>query len=88
MASKTTPGEWNVSKSVNDYTIISENNGYDIATVFQYSRNIPQDEAEANAKLMAASKDLLEALIGIIVITDRNHVAWDKAHAAISKANN
>ena len=45
-------------------------------------------EEIANARLVSAAPDLLEALQGILEITDRNHVAWGKAHAAIKKALN
>lgn len=41
---------------------------------------------EADARLIAAAPDLLGALKGILAITDRQHVAWDRAHAAIAKA--
>ncbi len=41
---------------------------------------------DAPARLMDAAPDLLEALKGILRITDRKHVAWDKARAAIAKA--
>jgi hypothetical protein len=47
---------------------------------------ISRQEAEANARLIAAAPDLLAALKGILVITDRDHVVWDAARAAIAKA--
>jgi hypothetical protein len=40
----------------------------------------------ANAKLIAAAPELLEALIEVVRISDRKHDAWDKAKAAIKKA--
>lgn len=43
-------------------------------------------DAEANAKLMAAAPDLLEALKEVVRISDRKHIAWDKAKEAIFKA--
>jgi hypothetical protein len=43
-------------------------------------------EAKDDARLIAAAPDLLEALKELIAITDRDHVAWDKAKAAIAKA--
>ena len=59
---KHTPGIWNYSKTVNDYSIHAGTSPSDIAGVYQYSRNIPPEEAEANAKLIAAAPDLLQAL--------------------------
>jgi hypothetical protein len=47
---------------------------------------VSQDEAEANAHLIAAAPELLEALEEVVAISDRKHNAWDKAHAAIAKA--
>lgn len=45
------------------------------------------DEQKLNAKLLeAAAPELLAALEGILAITDRNHIAWHAAHAAIRKA--
>lgn len=41
---------------------------------------------QAEARRTNAVPDLIEAIEGIFAITDRNHVAWDKAHAAIAKA--
>jgi hypothetical protein len=43
-------------------------------------------ESQANAQLMASAPDLLEALIEVVRISDRNHNAWDKAKKAIEKA--
>jgi hypothetical protein len=40
----------------------------------------------ANARLVTAAPDLLEALQEVVAISDRKHNAWDKAHAAIAKA--
>lgn len=53
--------------------------------VFFLPRGKPE-EGMANALLVAAAPDLLEALKGILTITDRNHVVWEKARAAIAKA--
>lgn len=43
-------------------------------------------EYEQYAKLIIAATDLLEALQEVVKISDRNHIAWDKAKAAIKKA--
>lgn len=42
--------------------------------------------SRANARLIAAAPELLEALQQVVAISDRKHEAWDKAHAAIAKA--
>ncbi len=41
---------------------------------------------QANARLIAAAPELLEALREVVRISDRKHNAWDKAKAAIAKA--
>lgn len=43
-------------------------------------------EAEANARLIAAAPDLLEALQGVLRVADRATDEFDAARAAISKA--
>lgn len=62
METKHTKGDWNVSKTVNDYAIHTEGSPKDLALVYEYSRGIPKEEAEANAKLIAAAPDMLDAL--------------------------
>ena len=64
MQSKHTQGEWEVSKMVNDFSIFCDNK--EIAAVFQYSRNVPMEEAQANAKLIAASSEMYEVLTKLI----------------------
>ena len=44
------------------------------------------DERLANARLISAAPDLLEALQEVVAISERKHDAWDKAKAAIAKA--
>ena len=43
-------------------------------------------EGQANARLIAAAPELLEALREVVSISDRKHNAWDKARSAIAKA--
>ena len=43
-------------------------------------------ETEANAHLIAAAPDLLAALKRIVVVADRATVEFDRARAAIAKA--
>ena len=42
---------------------------------------------DANARLIAAAPELLEALKEVVAISDRKHDAWDRAKAAIAKAS-
>lgn len=44
------------------------------------------EETEANAHLIAAAPDLLEALKGVLRVADRATVEFDAARAAIAKA--
>lgn len=62
MNAKHTPGKWNTSKLVNDIGIYADGSNRDLALVYKYSRSIPEEEAQANANLMAAAPELLEAL--------------------------
>jgi hypothetical protein len=83
-----TKGKWYLQKYTDAYTnIVRCNNGKGHETIFIAST--PQSslpEARANARLMSAAPDLLESLQEIIAITDRDHIAWDKAKSAIEKA--
>lgn len=45
-----------------------------------------QDQMEANARLIAAAPELLEALKAVISVADRATVEFDMARAAIAKA--
>lgn len=82
-----TKGEWYLQKYTDAYTNIVRCKNGKHETIFIAST--PQSslpEARANAMLMSAAPDLLEALKEVIAISDRDHVAWFKAKAAIAKA--
>jgi hypothetical protein len=83
-----TKGEWYLQEYTDAYTnIIRCNKGKGFETIFiGYTGQGSSPDNRANARLMAAAPDLLESLQGIIAITDRDHVAWAKAKAAIDKA--
>jgi hypothetical protein len=82
-----TKGEWYLQEFTDAYTnIIRCNNGKHETLFIASTPQSDRPEARANAKLMAAAPDLLEALQGIISITDRDHIALVKAKAAIEKA--
>lgn len=55
-----------------------------------FSQKTSNEEATANAKLIAAAPDLFEALLDVCVARNGDEAekerAWDKAHAAIDKA--
>lgn len=88
IATSFTKGEWYLQEYTDAYTnIVRCNNGKGHETLFIAATpqsNLP--ESRANARLMSAAPDLLESLKEIISITDRDHIAWVKAKAAIEKA--
>ena len=76
---------------------IMDANGDTIAVVFganaggRYSKHDKDgrerhERAMANRALMASAPELLQALKEVLAISDRKHNAWDKARAAIAKA--
>lgn len=91
MNAKHTPGPW-----------VASHNSWETSTVYADGRVVAeclidadvseenQHELEpikeANARLIAAAPELLEALQEVIAISDRKHDAWDKAKAAIARA--
>ena len=89
METKHTKGEWALRNPIAEYNAYSNM----WCCAIQYGEDIGQmifgktkEEAEANAKLIAAAPELLEALIEVVRISDRKHDAWDKAKQAINKA--
>lgn len=48
-------------------------------------KGAPEEEL-ANARVIAAAPELLESIKEIVSLTDRKTDIWDKAHAAIRKA--
>lgn len=83
-----TKGEWYLQEYTDAYTnIVRCNNGKGHETLFiAYTSQGSLPETRANARLMAAAPDLFESLQEIIAISDRDHIAWAKAKAAIEKA--
>lgn len=47
---------------------------------------VSKEENDANARLIAAAPELLEALEGVLRVADRKTVEFDAARAAIAKA--
>ena len=82
MSAQHTPGPWSYNGATDIHA--GESSGFTICEI--YPSDSKTRMGKANARLIAASPELLEALDGILAITDRDHVAWDKARAAIAKA--
>lgn len=82
---KGTKEKWEIDFDSEEPTILIKSENVDIATVEDFGEEF-REEIEANAKLIASAPELLEALIEVVKISDRNHIAWDKAKEAIKKA--
>lgn len=86
MAAKHTPGPWR-AKRLATYeepgwvVLWPDKNGTHMRRL-DYSGNF----TSADAALIAAAPELLEALQRVVAISDRKHDAWDAAKAAIAKA--
>ncbi|MCY4318329.1 MAG: hypothetical protein OXE76_03895 [Alphaproteobacteria bacterium] len=83
---KFTPGPWRVSLS--DECAVVDRDGCDIADCGALYESEPE-QCEANARLIAASPDMLEALKAIIDnrwLTRRVQESINKAERAIEKA--
>lgn len=81
-AAKHTPGPWRVDAHMN----VMYRDG--LVAFPCISGGFPQ---EANARLIAAAPELLEALIGLMELESRGRIMpigkeWDAARAAIAKA--
>jgi hypothetical protein len=78
MHAKHTPGPWQCHDGISVYQhrVSTHRLSPAICDVFR----------SGDARLIAAAPDLLEALRGVVALSDRKHEAWDAAKAAISKA--
>lgn len=66
MENKYTKGEWKIDQNgAMPKLRIRDVNNRIICDCFSFSEAIQKDEAEANAKLIAAAPDLLEALVSL-----------------------
>ena len=91
MSAKHTPGPWVIDESrhgkrgpVHTLMVVAEKGGMPGLIVNQGALVEPQDWA--NARLIAAAPDLLEALKGVVRVADRDTVEFIAARAAIRKA--
>lgn len=98
---KHTPGPWAVGYLDQSGQRIVKQEHIEICTCWHHSVGSIEQEMEANARLIAAAPDLLEALEGLVKINEEHNAAmavimgrpanWkdtylDKARAAILKA--
>lgn len=88
-----TPGPWATAVVVKDFvSVIDEKNGQYIADVYYRSDDDGNNETEANARLIAAAPELLEAakdvcgLLFSLDNVDENHPAYQRLKEAIKKA--
>lgn len=92
MGAQHTPGPWGISSqsvsTIKQFDFMGETSvliasaqGHDNSGFFP-----SYDERDANARLIAAAPDLLEALKGVLRVADRATDEFDAARAAIAKA--
>jgi hypothetical protein len=94
MSAPHTLGPWTILEDAFAYPGIEADGGTFSVVILGYPdhgddggvRGRTEEEALANAHLIAAAPDLLEALESMLAITDRDHVVWDEAREAIAKA--
>lgn len=82
MEFKGTKGKWSIPEHRDN--IVNDEKGFHIATV--WIAGIGNDNQLYNTKLIAAAPELLEALIEVVRISDRNNIAWNRAKEVIKKA--
>ena len=92
-SNKFTPGPWVRSsespKIIMSGSFIDGHDGYMIGSVTGNDNSgfyASEEEAAANATLMIAAPDLLEALEAVLSVADRATHEFDKARAAIAKS--
>ena len=89
--SKYTPGPWGWHETEDSLIgfagifVIRDYGPYEGLAINDFDRVTPE-VAEANKRLIAAAPELLEALKEVLAVSDRDHIAWHKAHIAIAKA--
>lgn len=87
MEAKHTPGPWryqreNGSPTTGQHMIAGDTPPGYLAEV----RDCGSGDVSANARLIAAAPELLEALLAVVRVADRATVEFDMARAAIAKA--
>ena len=82
--SKHTPGPWGYAWAGGIALVFQKGEATIASIPYDDDNEIPQ--VEANARLIAAAPDLLEALQGVLRVADRATVEFDAARAAIANA--
>ncbi len=82
--SKHTPGPWKPTYESDPYRLVDHTDGREIAAV----SGVDNENRDANARLIAAAPDLLEALKGLLPMWESGvSEPWvEAAKAAIAKA--
>lgn len=98
--SKHTPGPWGIERLHGEINVISCNErdgaAKDMGIVYVLARDVggmihgeqfdDRSEVEANARLMAAAPDLLDALVALVECEQTTPALWEAARSAIAKA--
>jgi len=88
MSAQHTPGPWEAiewkCRAATSVVVVRDGQMVQIAECSGFGRM--SDECIADASLIAAAPDLLEALRGVLRVADRATVEFDAARAAIAKA--
>lgn len=85
MSNEHTPGPWHIEHTVH---VLDENRTRiaDVCDRYDGTNNNFRSSAEANARLIAAAPELLEALEKLLAATSGHQEFRDAAYAAINKA--
>lgn len=85
MTTKHTPGPWS-NHLVDDTVVVIPRRPLPQQISALGHSEVADDEDYANARLIAAAPELLQALIDVVRVADRATVEFDAARAAIAKA--
>jgi hypothetical protein len=69
-----------------DHETVIDQSGFMVADCAIFGANSSPHRNKANARLIAAAPDMLEALQGVLRVADRKTDEFDAARAAIAKA--
>jgi len=86
MEKKHTPGPWSADECRSGFAVYAYKSGDVVVRTEDEEGRYGAIDNEANARLIAAAPELLEALIGVVKVADRATQEFDKARAAISRA--